>query len=607
DTLMNDFQIHSRILKKSFSTSYLGNYGTSYISNLYFDRPSPSDYSFTNYLSAYFNQPEDMLFYRTRTPYSLATFVSGGSKINSEQTLHFIHTQNVSEEFNIGLEYDGFSSNGYYTNQNTSDNNISFQTNYDNKRYSIYANLNLNYHKAKENGGLQSSEWFEANNTAPETQLVNLSSARTILNTHNASLMQVYRMGKFGYAQDSVWTFLPSRFSFEHILRFQVAKRNFKDGGINTDFFPAPQYDFSETSDSAFYRTFSNAFYIVFNERERKKITAGFKAGIVIELDQYGHSIVPDTVFKAPSGETAEIDHINRYASSNYSNVAVSGAFYNFSGKKFNWDINGRFYIGGYKSADMEINGTLTQYIQTGAGTSRIVLSGKIENKSPGYFVQKYTSNYFIWENNFNKITETRISGEYIHPGRNLKAGVYLSQLNEYIYFNEEALPSQFSGGIVTGAASLEKNFKTGHFGFKVKGVYQFTSEKDIIPLPDFAGYQSSYFETALVKNVLNMQIGYDVYYTTKFDAYAYQPATGVFNLQKGDELNHMEKKKIGNYPFIDVFINLKLKRTRIFLKYEHLNADMMPGSMKKQYYATYGYPEHPGMFKLGVSWGFYD
>jgi len=611
DTLLNEYQIHSRVLKKSFSTSYLGNYGTSYISNLFFLRPDPSGYLFTEYLNAYFNRPEDIFYFRTRTPYSLISYTGGGSRKNSEQTLHFVHTQNVSKNLNLGIRYNGFSSNGFYPQQNTSNNVVSFFGSFDNQQYSLYGNLNLNYHKMKENGGLQNFSLFEdpENRKSPEAQLVNLSAAKTLLNTHNAEFQQIYRLGKYGYNADSVWTFLPSRFAFEHILRFQVAKRKFQDGGVNS-FFPDPQYDFMETTDSSSVSTLSNALYIVFNEQARKRLTAGFRAGVILETDKYGHSIRPDTLFRESVDNPEalpEIDVIRRFSGSRFSSVALSGAFYNLTGKRFNWDIGGRFYLGGYKAADFELNGVLTWHFNPENNPSNIVLKGSIKNQTPGYFVQEYASNYFIWQNNFNKTTETKASGEYIHPFRNLKAGIYLSRQDEYIYFDEEALPQQFSEGIFTAAANLEKLFRVGHFGFRLKGTYQVTSEKDILPLPDFSGYQSSYFETDLVKNVLTMQVGYDLYYHTGFYAYAYQPATGIFMLQKGDPENNFQKKKVGNYPFLDLFLNLKLKRTRIFLKYEHMNADLMPGDSRRQYYTSFGYPEHPAMFKLGVSWGFYD
>ena len=42
----------------------------------------------------------------------------------------------------------------------------------------------------------------------------------------------------------------------------------------------------------------------------------------------------------------------------------------------------------------------------------------------------------------------------------------------------------------------------------------------------------------------------------------------------------------------------------RIFIKYQHLNKGLFGNGA---YFSAAGYPLNPGMFKLGISWGFYD
>jgi hypothetical protein len=42
----------------------------------------------------------------------------------------------------------------------------------------------------------------------------------------------------------------------------------------------------------------------------------------------------------------------------------------------------------------------------------------------------------------------------------------------------------------------------------------------------------------------------------------------------------------------------------RIFLKYQHLNYGLFGNG---EYFTVAGYPLNPGMFKMGISWGFYD
>lgn len=65
-----------------------------------------------------------------------------------------------------------------------------------------------------------------------------------------------------------------------------------------------------------------------------------------------------------------------------------------------------------------------------------------------------------------------------------------------------------------------------------------------------------------------------------------------------------MREIEVGNYPYVDLFVMAKWKRMRIFLKYQHLNKGLFG---EGAYFSAANYPLNPGMFKIGLSWGFYD
>lgn len=89
--------------------------------------------------------------------------------------------------------------------------------------------------------------------------------------------------------------------------------------------------------------------------------------------------------------------------------------------------------------------------------------------------------------------------------------------------------------------------------------------------------------------------LGFDVRYNTKFYADAYEPATGRFHWQ--------DKQKIGNYPFIDLHANLKLKRTRAFFQLKNAGSGIIPGD----FWTAPDYPLYRRTFRLGIAWSFYD
>jgi hypothetical protein len=86
------------------------------------------------------------------------------------------------------------------------------------------------------------------------------------------------------------------------------------------------------------------------------------------------------------------------------------------------------------------------------------------------------------------------------------------------------------------------------------------------------------------------MQFGVDCDYYTKYYAPLYQPATMSFANQ--------QEIKVGNYPFINVYANMKLKKARFFVMFSHVNQ----GLTGENYFSLPHYPLNPRRFQMGVS-----
>jgi hypothetical protein len=382
------------------------------------------------------------------------------------------------------------------------------------------------------------------------------------------------------------------------------------------------------TIDSMHFKRMTNHFEILFKEKALSKYTAGFSAGILFEKDRYNTGIVPDTIIKRirefPSagwgGDSVSLPFVTGWetviytrGTKEYLNTAITGSFFNHTGKYLNWDINARQYITGYKSGDMSIDGSVQIHYFTSKGRSSLVLGGSVDNVKPGYFMNSYISNLIAWDNDFKYSQEIRLRGEFLVPHRRLKLGAYLSQLNNYVYFNEYAQPEQTSEPLATGTVYLEKDIHWWMFGFRFRMYGQYSSNDKIIPLPLFAGTQTTYFEWKLFRNmatakyslkndaftkIMTMHIGWDIVYNTKYYAYAYMPCNGMFHIQDG--------QKIGNYPFFDFFMNIQINRARIFIKTDGLNT-MFSERLGRYNYMAYRYPTSNFRLKFGVSWLFYD
>ena len=72
-------------------------------------------------------------------------------------------------------------------------------------------------------------------------------------------------------------------------------------------------------------------------------------------------------------------------------------------------------------------------------------------------------------------------------------------------------------------------------------------------------------------------------------------PATNQYYVQTS--------QKVGNYPFIDFFLNARIKPVRVFVKIDHLTQ----GFLGSNYSLTPGYLQNDRAFKFGLNWLFFD
>jgi hypothetical protein len=217
-----------------------------------------------------------------------------------------------------------------------------------------------------------------------------------------------------------------------------------------------------------------------------------------------------------------------------------------------------------------------------------------MSNRTPDYFLEHYYSNHYKWENSFKKIYNLNIGANYDLPYRKLKLGANYSITNNYVFFNEQALPEQASSEFSVIQLFLRKDFKFGGMNFQNSAMFQEASTNRYVQLPQMILKNSSFYEGVLSK-VLFYQLGFDFRYETNYYADYYSPATGMFYLQ--------QTEKIGNYPWIDAFVNFRLKRTRFYVKYTNMATMFMNGG----YWTSPNYPAQVAAASFGLSWSFYD
>ena len=143
----------------------------------------------------------------------------------------------------------------------------------------------------------------------------------------------------------------------------------------------------------------------------------------------------------------------------------------------------------------------------------------------------------------------------------------------------------------------LQQNLALGPLNWENQITYQKCSNSDVLPLPDLNVYSNLYLKFRVAK-VLDVNLGADVRYFTKYYVPDYNPLLGQFTIQNNGE-NNIE---LGNYPWVNVYANLKLKQARFYVMMSHVNYGRGANCFMVPHY-----PSNQSILRFGVSWNFFN
>ena len=584
DTMHLNYQISNPIDRFSIANSYNGNMGSPIQSKLYFDRPENTDFIFANSYYPYLMNVQHATFYNTKTPYSNLDYNTGGTTYRAEDHIKFLFTANANKKLNFGTTLDYIYAVGEYNNQSVKRFSGSLFGSYQGKHYTAIGVLSTNNLSNYENGGLADS----SNITSPvglatkdiPTRIAGFSNYKeTQLFFNHSYSIGIERAVRIN--EDSVRMDYVPVTRFAHTLKYEdQRKRYYENAVVGAPFYqhtylPA---SYTSTNDSSALKTLTNTFSVSMAEEFNKWMKFGLTAFIENEVQNYTYN----------ADSLLSINHMAK------SSTKIGGVLSKQQGRLFKYNLLGEMSLIGYKAGDFKLSGNIGGFFRLWNDSVVLAANGFVRSDKPSYFMDHYESNHFRWSNNFDNIYRTHAGGTFSIPTRSFSLNVSIENITKYIYFNSEALPTQFTGNIQVLSANLKKDFHAGKFTLENNVVYQVSSEPGVLALPDLALYHNLYYN-ALWFKVLSMQIGTSVRYHTSYYAPSYMPATGQFYNQS--------ITKIGNFPVLNAYVNFHLKRTRFFLEYYHINQKFANDA----YFSMPNYPINPSTMKMGVSWNFYD
>lgn len=614
DTALVFFHDYQPYNKVSFSNTFTGTLGGGYISNDFFNRKSNSDFYFYKSFDAYSLFSNQIQYFNTTTPYSLLDYSQSENKsIQTESRFNVFHSQNINEKLNLAFFYNQARSKGFYDDDDDENkfNNVGLFGSYLSDKVVIHGNVIFNGVKTEEDGGVEDGQ-----DIMQEELNLKLSDARSELSNTTVHFSNEFRIGKYIEENDStdeeyiIKKFIP-RTSFIYEVELSGNKRGFYKDDVTDGFFDNVYLNSDETADVTKYSRLSNIFQLKFYEAPDRKYTFGKRAFIGFDRLRYAYPEMGNSsteyVFDLPlrfsmedgkyifQGLGWDIAPSAQYSFKRKQNNSYLGAaIYRAEGKFWQWNASGKMYFGGYKSGQTELEGYINKPLKIGTDTTSLRIEGSLKTLVPDYFEQNYYSNHFRWKNNFSNTNEMIIRGKIQSQKYNASIGANYALIGNYIFNNTEALPAQANGELLILSAWLDKTFESEHWLLRSRVIWQSASETDYVHLPDFAAYLSLNYRT-IVSKVMHAQFGFDTRYTTAFYADSFEPATGRFYLQN--------EQQIGNYPFVDFHINLKLKRTRAFFNLMNVTSGLLDGN----FWAAPSYPLYKRTYRIGIAWSFYN
>lgn len=387
--------------------------------------------------------------------------------------------------------------------------------------------------------------------------------------------------------------------SFIHTVKFDNYRRIYEAYQTPADYYLNEYYDAGRlTGDSIYDQTkhwhMKNTFAIAMLEGFNKWAKAGLKAFAGYDLRHY----------ELPTMEGG----FKKY---NEHVLSVGGQLSKQEGKTLHYNAVAEIGLTGVDAGTLAIDGNVDVNIPFLGDTLQVRGDAFFHRETPSFYYRNYHARHLWWENDLDKTIHTRIMGTLSFPKTRTKLRVAVDEIKNYTYFSqsyditEEGLrtgvmvtPMQESGGINLLTAQLEQNFRLGILNWENQFTYQHSSKESVLPVPAFNAYTNLYIKFKVVK-VLNVDLGADMRYFTSYEAPDYSPYMGQYTVQGNGENN----VKIGNYPIVNVYANVHIKHTRFFVMMSHINA----GQGDKNYFFAPHYPMNERVFRIGVSWNFFN
>lgn len=582
DSLLDQFQRYEPNRKVAFDWATIGQQGSAAYRLRYEPvRRYGTEIGFRQF-DLYQVDGSNLDYYRLQYPFTYLDYYRGSQQEDYQVGAKF--SRNFADGVNLLIDYTRISQQGdadQYPGQNLRNTHVAtgLSIRPPGSRYSGYFSFAANTYEQLQNGGIVRSS-FEENDNDEVNNLANLTPylEETRLR-HSYRQVMATQSIQFGGQVDTLTGQEKRAFTLTHRLR--IDNRRYRVSST-----------ISAQDTANFFKRFPNLLLDLRglrNQVEHNIIENDFTLS-TFRRDRSGdNATVQKDVVEA--GITHLYHRIRQDGDSTVNNVLAHAKLGFRPSDRLNLLVSGQ----------LNLIGQTGDYRIEGEGTLDLGKGGQLELKAlnqlyaPDLIQQVYRINgETLWNNRFAKTLEARIEGAYTLPVVKIRAGLAYSLLTNYVYFNQDGVPTQSSGVNNLLQLTAERDFRFGKWSLTNRLLLQ-EADQEVFRLPRLYGEHSFYFSGKWFK-VLNVNLGVDVRYASGFQPYYYNPVVQQFQLQ--------DEQATGFKVQVDPFFSMRVTRFRFFVKYIQANTLWAPNELL---YLTADHPYPDEAIRWGVSWRLLD
>lgn len=584
----------------------------------------------------------DMKFHRAFAPFTEFNYLQGPGKTIA---LNALHTQNFSPGWNVTLDYRSIINQEQYigSGQNNQFRNIKLGSLYqsNNNRYKQIIAFTWNRSNRNENGGLNVDSLFFIPQPAEKLGLRTLGFYDPTLTTASSKFKQFEHLFSHKYYLNKHW-------AVSQEVTFQRLTYEYKDSKRDTNYYGSTYFDSKiKTADSNVWQIFTHKTGIEYYfPRMRQHRLTSLSINHVVQSQTYqskqsgfngnftdptaSHSV--EFVSKGFGKFIPIINTMHTLAGygkgSNRTTVGMpifSKTYYYPSQKgPISHDSSTGSYIDGQRvigHRNSKLSWSVLLYynnqFQPASLQQQAFYSNHFLFNKELLFTGNKNNEAFFYLTKFKKPNVANLktpnpatnqtpspladaqkvkfntyltiqTGTWINPTMSIDS-VPVIQLNDANYTSFVLGFNWYLTKFSISQLISNKTFKTS----QLNNLFNYG-------VPVWKSTTSLRYRTPAFHHAMDLTLGADIQYTSKFQTTYYRPDAATFVV----DANQTES---GNYFELDLYAVARVQTVDVFLKAEHINELFVIPGFNTRYQYIAGYPIQPYRIQFGLNWKFYN